>query len=164
LSISLNRKINERWTFNASWVYQTGLGYTPVVGRQLTPVVSSSVLYTEEFIYGERNSARMKDYHRLDIGFTLNTLTSKGRKSKWNFSIYNAYNRHNPSTTYYGYSKDGFLQYNPENYQALNQYQISYFPIIPTVSYKVFFEAGTVAKANRKLGIKQRIKNYFSYE
>jgi hypothetical protein len=143
LSINLNRKINEKWSFNASWVYQTGLPYTPVVGRQLTPGTKTGengeIEYSEAFIYGERNSARLKDYHRLDIGATLTTKTKHGRKAQWNFSVYNAYNRHNPAAYYYGYDKDGFVRYDHENYKPLNQYQISFFPIIPSVSYKVFF-------------------------
>lgn len=163
-SLNINRKLNEKWSFSASWVYQTGLPYTPVVGRQLAPTSSSIVSYGEEYIYGERNSARMNDYHRFDIGFTLNTHTEKGRRAIWNFSVYNLYNRHNPGMIYYGYSKDGFLNYDSDNYKPLNQYQTSFFPIIPTVSYKVFFEANSVLKEKRKLGIKQKIKNYFNYE
>jgi outer membrane receptor protein involved in Fe transport len=169
LSINLNRKINEKWSFSASWVFQTGLLYTPVIGRQLTQVPNPSdneeVEYQEAFIYGERNSARMKNYHRLDLGFTLTTKTHWGRKAIWNFSVYNVYNRHNPAAYYYGYSKDGFVGYNPENYTSLKQYQISYFPIIPTVSYKVFFEADPIRKEKReRMGLKQRITNYFNYK
>jgi hypothetical protein len=145
VSININRKLNEKWTFNASWVYQTGLPYTPVVGRQLTPVTDNGengeVEYSEAFIYGERNSARMKDYHRLDIGATLTTKTKHGRKAQWNFSVYNAYNRHNPASYYYGTSKQGGINENYlDIYKPLSLYQVSYFPIIPSVSYKVFFE------------------------
>jgi hypothetical protein len=144
LSINLNRKINEKWSFNASWVYQTGLPYTPVIGRLLTPVTDSGesgeTEYEEAFIYGERNSARMKDYHRLDIGFTKTIKTKRGRKAQWNYSVYNVYNRHNPASYYYGYDKNGSMNYDPQNYKPLSKYQLSFFPFIPTISYKVFFE------------------------
>jgi hypothetical protein len=163
-SVNVNYEINEKWSLNASWVYQTGLPYTPVIGRQITPVISNVVTYAEEYIYGERNSARMKDYHRLDIGFTLNTKTRWGRRAIWNFSVYNVYNRHNPGFYYYGYSKDGFDRYDPENYKPLKQYQTSYFPIIPTISYKVFFEANPDRKRKKKKSFKQIIKNYLNYE
>lgn len=144
-SININRKINEKWTFNTTWVYQTGLPYTPVIGRQLTPVTDAGengeIEYTEAFIYGERNSARMKDYHRLDVGLILTTKNKKGRKAQWNFSVYNAYNRHNPASYYYGTNKEGGINHNYlDSYHPLSLYQVSYFPIIPTVSYKVFFE------------------------
>src|SRR5574344_1648317 len=69
ISITVNRQLSKKWSFNLSWVYQTGLPYTPVIGRQIAQILgSSSVFYNEEFIYGERNSVRMKDYHRMDIG------------------------------------------------------------------------------------------------
>jgi hypothetical protein len=144
-SINVNRKLNEKWSFNASWVYQTGLPYTSVLGRQLTPTTEvdeeGNPQYVEAFIYGERNSSRMKDYHRLDIGATLTTKTKHGRKAQWNFSVYNVYNRHNPSSYYYATQKDGSMNYDyTGNYKPLNQYQISIFTIIPSVSYKVFFE------------------------
>jgi hypothetical protein len=144
-SINVNRKLNEKWSFNASWVYQTGLPYTSVLGRQLTPTTEvdeeGNPQYVEAFIYGERNSSRMKDYHRLDIGATLTTKTKHGRKAQWNFSVYNVYNRHNPSSYYYATQKDGSMNYDyTGTYKPLNQYQISIFPIIPSVSYKVFFE------------------------
>jgi hypothetical protein len=143
LSINMNRKINEKWTFNLTWVYQTGLPYTPVIGRQFAPITNAGgngeVVYEEAFIYGERNSEHMKAYHRLDLGLALTTKTKHGRKAIWNFSVYNVYNRHNPASYYYGYNKDGFVSYDPENYTPLKQYQTSFFPIIPSVSYKVFF-------------------------
>jgi hypothetical protein len=168
-SININQKLNDKWTVNASWVFQTGLPYTPVIGRQLTPVTDAGengeLDYTEAFIYGERNSARMKDYHRLDMGATLTTKTKHGRKAQWNFSVYNVYNRRNPSSYYYGYSKDGFVGYDPNNYSPLKQYQTSFFPIIPSVSYKVFFETGTSEKKiEEKKGIKQKIIDYFNYK
>jgi hypothetical protein len=144
LSINLNRKISGKWSFSASWVYQTGLPYTPVIGRQLTPVAGSDgtgeTEYEEAFIYGERNSARMRDYHRLDIGFTKTIKTKRGRKAQWNYSVYNVYNRHNPASYYYGYDKNGSMNYDAENYKPLSKYQLSFFPFIPTISYKVFFE------------------------
>jgi hypothetical protein len=143
LSFNLNRKLNEKWAFSITWIYQTGLPYTPMIGRQLIPATNSGenseIKYSEAFIYGKRNSGRLKDYHRLDIGATFTTKTKHGRMAQWNFSIYNAYNRHNPASYYYGYDKEGNVKYDPETYTPLKQYQISFFPIIPTVSYKVFF-------------------------
>lgn len=161
ISITVNRQLSKKWSFNLSWVYQTGLPYTPVIGRQLTPADGE---YEEAYIYGERNSARMKDYHRMDIGFTKTIATKRGRKAQWNFSVYNVYNRHNPASYFYGYSKDGFSNYDPENYKPLKQYQISFFPVIPTVSYKVFFEADPVSKTKRNNSFKQKIRKYFNYE
>lgn len=83
----------------------------------------------------------MKAYHRLDIGANLTTKTKKGRKAVWTFSVYNLYNRHNPAAYYYGSEDDTFFYRSGlKTDQPVALYQISYFPIIPTVSYKVFFE------------------------
>ncbi len=144
-SVNVNRKINDKWSFNILWVYQSGNPYTPVIGRQLTLINdlngNPGQVFTEELIYGEKNSARMKDYHRLDISATLNVKTKKGRRAEWNFSVYNLYNRKNPTSYYYGYDKEGAITYsNSEKYTPIGQYQISFFPIIPSVSYKIYFE------------------------
>ena len=145
ISFNISHKLNSKWLFNSVWVYQTGIPYTPVVGRQLTPVTDASengeIEYTEAFIYGERNSSRMKIFHRLDIGMTLNKKNKQGKKVQWNFSVYNAYNRHNPASYYYGTNLEGEINDNYLNtYKPLSLYQISFFPIIPTISYKIFFE------------------------
>lgn len=143
ISFTVSKKLNDVWSFNALWVYQTGLPYTPVLGRQLVPVPDSDghggITYEEAFIYGERNSDRMKDYHRLDVGFVKNITTKRGRKAQWNFSVYNLYNRKNPASYYYGYDKDGHMMLNEEKYEPIKKYQISYFPCIPSISYKLFF-------------------------
>jgi hypothetical protein len=141
LSINLNRKLSDKWSVNALWNYQTGLPYTPVLGRQYTPVTvwdnAQEYVYEEALIYGKRNSERMKDYHRLDIGATYTTKTKHGRKAIWNFSVYNAYNRMNANAYYYGHED---YPWDYKGYRPLKKFQWSFFPIIPTVSYKVFFE------------------------
>jgi hypothetical protein len=167
-SLSVNHKFSERVSINMAWMYQTGLPYTPVTGRQLTPSLepdeNGEYINYETFIYGERNSARMKDYHRLDIGLTLNKLTSENKvKSSWTFSVYNAYNRQNPVYYYYNTTSNGEI-INPETsgtaYQPFNMYQMSLFPIIPTVSYKFYFEKGNSGKKS----FKQRMSDWLYHE
>lgn len=148
-SLTVNHKFSDRVSISMAWVYQSGLPYTPVVGRQLTPSLepdeNGEPIYYESFIYGARNSSRLKDYHRLDIGLTLSKLnTDKSVRSSWSFSIYNAYNRQNPVHYYYNTNATGEI-INPEDggmaYKPFNMYQLSLFPIIPTASYKRFFQA-----------------------
>ncbi len=145
-SINVNRKFNNKWSLSMTWVYQTGIPYTPVVGRQYTldtrPDDSGNFNYYEVLLYGERNSAQMKNYHRLDVGLNYNKVTKKNRQATWTFSIYNLYNRHNPH--YYYYNTDTRADFDrPQNwseFKPTNLYQMSFFPIIPTVSYKVYFD------------------------
>lgn len=167
-SLSVNHKFSERVSINMAWMHQTGLPYTPVIGRQLTPSLepdeNGENINYETFIYGERNSARMKDYHRLDIGLTLNKLTTENKvKSSWTFSVYNAYNRQNPVYYYYNTTSSGEI-INPETsgtaYKPFNMYQMSLFPIIPTVSYKFYFEKGNSSKKS----FKQRMSDWLYQE
>ena len=146
LSLNVNRKLSGKLTFSGSWTFQSGLPFTPVIGRQMIPALielEDEPYYYEAFIYGEKNSARMRYYHRLDLGLNYITKTKKGHKAQWTFAIYNAYNRKNPysymftneitennilTTDIFGGELDSFALY-----------QISYFPFILTASYKVYF-------------------------
>jgi hypothetical protein len=138
-SINFSRKLSEKWSASATWVYQTGLPYTPVIGRQYIPDGIDG--FKEALIYGKRNSDRMENYHRLDLGLTKTISTRRGRKAEWNFSVYNAYNRHNPNAYYYsGIKKDFRIEDWQGNYLYLKKYKVSFFPLIPTISYKLFFD------------------------
>jgi hypothetical protein len=139
-TVSISRKLTKKTLLTASWVYQTGLPFTPVIGRHNAPYIRSfspnDLNAYEVLLYGERNSARMLDYHRLDLGLQYNTHTRNGYKSQWTFSIYNAYNRQNPYVYFY-LEKSAMSD---SQSQELGLYQKSYFPIIPSFSYKIFFD------------------------
>lgn len=141
VNINVNYQLTERWSLSALWTYQTGLPYTPVIGVQNTPVITpeGDVDFEQTNIYGERNSARMRDYHRLDLAAKFKTKTEKGRKAEWTFSIYNVYCRQNPFYYYYGDPKGDPLYWNqfPDEPQTL--WQRTFFPIILSFSYKVWF-------------------------
>lgn len=74
----------------------------------------------------------MKDYHRLDIGFTR-TKVSYGVERIWSFSIYNLYNRQNP---YYYFYKERRPWQGDHTTQL---YQASFLPVLPSVSYTIRF-------------------------
>ena len=142
ISLDINRKINDKIVVNAVLVYHTGLPYTPATGRMIAPYTSSLNNYFdyEALVYGERNSERMRNYHRLDIAMNYKKNTKRGRDAIWTFSIYNAYNRHN--AYYYFYNTKPSLSsswYGFDDPNSLKQYQFSFFPIIPSISYKVEF-------------------------
>lgn len=142
INININYEYNEKWSFSALWTYHTGLPYTPMIGIQYVPTidpVTNETEYEQILYYADRNSDRMRDYHRLDLAAKWNTTTEKGRKAEWTFSIYNVYCRHNTSYYYYGDN-----QGNPITNQTIpNQkpylWSRSFFPIIPSFSYKVWF-------------------------
>ncbi len=127
LSILASYKFNKKWSVSAVFVFATGNSMTMPVSRYFI----NGQLVTE---YGNRNSYRMRDYHRLDLSITLKGKQTKKFKSYWNLSIYNAYNRSNPYFIYFdqeGSLYDGNLRITP--------YQVSLFPILPSLSWNFEF-------------------------
>ncbi len=144
LAISLSYQISEKWSFGATWQYQTGLPFTPAIGRY--NMLDEEGNLQEVLIYGDKNSERMRDYHRMDISFKKRTYTKKRhRKKEVTFGIYNVYNRQNPY--FYYYSNDLYGGIHPPSwnmdgrYDPIKLYQISMFSFIPMISYKVWFGA-----------------------
>ena len=116
---------NKRWTLSASWVYNTGNAVTFPSGKY---TVEDQVV----FYYTERNGYRLPDYHRLDIGATLQLKDSKKFLSELAFSIYNVYGRENPFIINFREN---------ENDPSLTEaYQIALFKMIPSVSYNFKFK------------------------
>ena len=126
-SLVFSHEFNEKWDAGLTWVYGTGnaitfpqaiyLG-TPNNGNDVVDVVES---------YGTRNSTRLDAYHRLDLGF--NKTVKKKRITKiLSFGAYNAYSRKNPFFAY--------LTYEGGNRVAK---QVSLFPVIPSISYRIKF-------------------------
>ena len=125
ISIVANYDISSRWNVGAVFVYGTGSPYTPIKSIyfiNLNPVVE----------YGDRNSARLPAYHRLDISATyqLNKDKDADFESSLVFSIYNIYNRRNVFATYTIPDSDA-----NSGAIALKSYKVSLFPIIPSVTW-----------------------------
>ncbi|HKJ40793.1 MAG TPA: TonB-dependent receptor, partial [Sunxiuqinia sp.] len=142
VSIVFNHKLSEKVDFSATWVYGSGYPITlhnatyqtiePVDYFDRTSESGASFDVTgEAYLYPGKNWLRMRDYHRLDIGFNFHK--KKGTKERiWTLGIYNVYNRQN-AVFYYFEHKDQ----NRSNPLVL--YQQSGFPFIPTVKYSVKF-------------------------
>lgn len=167
-STAIKYGLNEKWEMNLAWVFQSGVPYTPAIGRQYTAASGFDAYYHadeyEALIYGSRNSGRLKPYHRLDLSFIYTTETSRGNKAEWAFSVYNVYNRQNPYYYYYNTNNTGEMippdLY--EQYKPLSLYQISFLPIIPSVSYKIYFN--TKQNRNENSEREHRLKKWFFYE
>lgn len=116
--------LNERWTFSATWVFNTGDAVTFPSGKYI--IDSQVVNY-----YTERNGYRMPPYHRLDLGVVYQNKKRRNYESGWNFSVYNAYARKN------AYSIS--FQQDAENPQITKAVKLYLFSIIPSVSYHFKF-------------------------
>ena len=130
LSIVLNHKVNDKWDLGVTWVYGTGNAITFPRSTYFSTLQSGR---NDNFYvwniesYGDRNSVRLPSYHRLDFGVNRHSQ-KKNYKGTWSFGAYNLYNRKNPFFAYLAY----------QNTRRVAK-QVSLFPIIPSVSYRIQF-------------------------
>ena len=130
-SLVISHKFNKKWDVGATWVYGTGNALTFPQGVYLGMPHNNhwdngmSAELVES--YGSRNSTRLPAYHRLD--FAVNKHSKKQKwESTWSLGAYNLYNRKNPWFAYLAY----------EDNQRVAK-QVSLFPIIPSISYRIQF-------------------------
>ncbi len=134
LSIAAFYELNERWTFSANFVYNTGTPTTFHTMRfeQQGYVIPHNPLET-------RNNVRLPDYHRLDVSATLNGKPDNPKrwKGQWVFSIYNLYNRRNPFDIFFRQTQMRTGPGQPIDTEAIRLAVIGSF--IPSVSYNFEF-------------------------
>jgi len=125
LAVTSAYNLNEKWSFGANFVLQSGQPVTYPNGQYeyLGITVPS---------YGLRNENRLPAYHHLDISATLTPRKNKDRnwKGEWVFSIYNLYNRSNAASINFRQNSDTGIN------EAV---RFSIFGIVPAVSYNFKF-------------------------
>lgn len=126
ISAVINYVISKRFTVSANWVYATGAPVTFPTGRAM---IGGKIVP----IYSDRNQYRYQDYHRLDLSLSFFSKEKPGRKFKWdlNFSVYNAYNRHNTWSI-------NFTQDNTDPNVSYAE-KVYLFGIIPSVTFNFHF-------------------------
>jgi hypothetical protein len=117
-------KATKKWTFSATWVYNTGNAVTFPSGKYETGGQIA-------FYYTERNASRMPAYDRLDLAATLLSKKTAKWQSSWTFSIYNAYDRSNPYAI--------IFQQDPSDASKTQAVQYTLFKLIPSVTYNFKF-------------------------
>jgi hypothetical protein len=116
--------LNDRWTFSAIWVFNTGDAVTFPSGKYF--IEGQVINY-----YTERNGYRMPPYHRMDIGVTLYNKPGKKYQSSLNLSVYNLYARKNAYSISFEQDED-----NP----AITRAKMIYlFSIVPSITYNFRF-------------------------
>jgi len=118
-----NRKIS------ANWVYTTGRAVT----INTSQFRDRGVLID---VYSERNNYRIPAYHRLDLAYHF--PPSKKIKSELTISLYNAYYRQN---VLYLTTKDS-TELHPHTgfYNESRTFRkTTLFPVLPSVSYRLYF-------------------------
>lgn len=124
IAIVSSYQLSKKWVISGNWIYYTGNAITFPAGKY---TVNNQVVY----YYTERNSYRMPNYHRLDLGATWTLKQTKKRTSELSFSLYNAYGRENAYTIEFRESKT-----DPNRTEAV---QTALFKFIPSISYNFKF-------------------------
>ncbi len=83
-------QLNKSWKFSGVFVLSTGQPAT------LATTVHKDLFGNEIQVFTKRNNLRMPTYHRLDLSFTKEFTTKRGRNSSLSFGAYNVYCRMNP--------------------------------------------------------------------
>ncbi len=124
LSIVANYDWNKQWSFNASFIAQTGLPVNFPVGQFEFQGLNIPV-------FEGRNTNRLPTVHRLDVSANYKPKKQNDLwDASWNFSIYNVYNRMNAAA----------LSFEQNRTTGRNEaVRLSIFGIVPAVSYQIKF-------------------------
>ncbi len=140
ISIVATYELNRRLTASATWVFGSGdLSWLPS-GRFTFQDVEGAAFEPVIPIYGDRNTFRLPDYHRLDLGLVIK-LFPKWGESDLTISVYNAYDRRNAYFVYLEPELNpveigGEIFEVPDRVVAKQQ---SLFPIIPSITWNFKF-------------------------
>ena len=145
ISIAFMKRLGKKIELSGSWVFGTGNCVTPPIGiYNVGHPISNEGMKPNQYgylnpspnnvyDYGERNSYRMRAYHRLDASISF-IKEKKWGERHWVIGVYNVYNRKNP------FYMDVEQNNNWENSTTQYKYvQYSLFPIIPSISYNFKF-------------------------
>ncbi len=127
VNLTVSYTFNKTWDVAANWVYASGSNMNLPAGRWW---LMGQIMND----YQTFNGFRLPAYHRLDVSANWHLKSRRLKSSVVNFSVINLYNRANP---YFAY----FKVYQDENRYNLNiqTYQVSLFPILPSVSWRFSF-------------------------
>ena len=83
-------KFNDRIEISGTWVYGTGNAFSIPVAKY------EGYYWGDIYHYDGRNSARMRDYHRLDIGASFSKVKKKAGKERgaWVFTMFTTAKTH----------------------------------------------------------------------
>lgn len=128
LKVAVIYQLKPNKTLSLSWVYGSGAAVTLPNSSYAENFLGNTNLFDPRITYyGDRNSYRMRAYHRLDLNYTITRKTRWG-ESSWSFGLYNAYSRRNP-----------FFMDIQESNGKRKFVQYSLFPIIPNITYRFKF-------------------------
>jgi len=125
ISVNASYELNDKWTFNSNFLFQTGQPTNYPVGQYQLQGLTVPI-----FDDDRRNADRLPAYHRLDISATLTPRKNKNRswQAEWVFGIYNLYGRQNAASINFRQNRETMRN------EAV---QTSIFGIVPSVTYNL---------------------------
>ena len=125
ISLTASYKLNGKWSISSNLVFQTGRPVTYPNGQYQYEDLSIAS-------YGNRNSNRLTNYHRLDVSMTYkpNRKPNNRWKGEWVFGLYNLYNRQNAASVSFGQNIET---------GANEATRTAIFGIVPSVTYNFKF-------------------------
>ncbi|MFS4468348.1 TonB-dependent receptor [Maribacter sp. 2210JD10-5] len=125
VSVSGSYKLNDKWSFGANLVFQTGRPVTYPNGQYEYEGLSIAS-------YSDRNSDRLPTYHRLDVSvnYKPNRKPNNRFKGEWVLGIYNLYNRKNAASVSFGQNAET---------GANEATRTAIFGIVPSLTYNFKF-------------------------
>jgi hypothetical protein len=131
-SVVLIYKPNARITCSTTWVYGTGNRITLPAGTYPNDIQYNYSQNQYRTFFTEKNAYIMPAYHRWDVGIQFHKQLKQKRERTIEVSVYNLYNRNNP---YFYYIIVTGTKDNPNRKLK----QVSIFPILPSVAYRIKF-------------------------
>lgn len=98
----VNQLTNGPLELAATWIFASGIPYTPAEQVNSIELPTGDEIYFLEF--GARNSQRLPAYHRLDLSATYTIDFSKG-SLRFGASVFNAYGRRNIGNRVYAVNR-----------------------------------------------------------
>jgi len=144
ISVVLSYDLSDRISLSGNWVYGTGNAVTLPAYDVATGVSSFRGAGENVFNYfdsysgsTEKNSFRMSNFHRMDIGISFKKKKKWGERT-WVIGIYNAYAHNNPF--FVSLDTDGSFDEETGQYTEKKIFkENAILPLIPSISYNFKF-------------------------
>lgn len=126
IKVDANYKAGRKWLLSAVFNYSSGRPVTPI---KYVYMIGEKLIAE----YGRHNSARLKDYHRLDISASYKFPGRRNGRflNSINLTVINVYGKENTELRYYKLSL--------ETNKILYREKTSVFRFMPSLSYSVHF-------------------------
>jgi outer membrane receptor for ferrienterochelin and colicin len=131
----MSYRFTPRFDISANWVISSGFAYNLASSVYRLNFPGDFSPPVEVPVYGEKNTDRMPDYHRMDIGANFKFGKNKIQQ-RLHVGVYNVYNKRNP--LYHSFRTEYIIS-GGELRQRQRYVQVKLLPVLPSLSYSIQF-------------------------